>query len=186
MDQDRAKFSESEKKVDSLKLSISELKDRFAALNSHMQGLQSTFYENDERINIVSSKTDDVNKLALLCLNQFKEDQQQTQKVLAQHDSMHTKLLKQFNKNIAELEEKIKSSLAELDEKVSSIQVPGIDHLASNDTVTKLQRSIEIVSMDAKNAFLKSNNNEMQNQIITKKIEGLQIALKTHELGNAK
>ncbi len=77
---------------------------------------------------------------------------------------------------------KIVSLQQEWGDKLSAIKVPDIKNVASSDRVAKIESQIESIALDAKNAFLKAGNVDMQTQLHNKKIENIQLLLKQHEL----
>jgi len=84
------------------------------------------------------------------------------------------------------IELKINSSVfslkKEIADKIADIQIPDIKDLAAASRVAKIESQLEGISLDAKNAMLKSGNVDMQNQLNVKKLENIQLLLKQHEL----
>ncbi len=74
------------------------------------------------------------------------------------------------------------SEVNRLEQKISKIKVPSIDHLAEKSQVEGLIHQIQGASLDAKNAFIKSGNVDIQNQLNSKKLETIQLTLKQIEL----
>lgn len=73
-----------------------------------------------------------------------------------------------------------------INQRFDSIRIPDVSGFVDKETVTRIERLVELNAMDAKNAFLKSNNTEMQQQLLNKKIENVQILLKSFEYSNEK
>lgn len=67
-------------------------------------------------------------------------------------------------------------------ESIKNIKIPSVDNLISREEFSKLCRDVEISSLDSKNSLLRSQNNEGLCQIISKKLESLQIELKRIEI----
>lgn len=69
-----------------------------------------------------------------------------------------------------------------LSKKIDSIVIPSIQGLAKSDEVVRVANQLESISLDAKNAFLKSSNNDMQLLMMSKKVESVLLAIKNFEL----
>jgi hypothetical protein len=70
----------------------------------------------------------------------------------------------------------------ELFDKIGNIPVLTIKEAIPESRITKIESQLEMIALDAKNAFLKSGNVDMQTQLHSKKIENIQLLLKQHEL----
>jgi chromosome segregation ATPase len=70
----------------------------------------------------------------------------------------------------------------EFTEKINSIHIPEVKESVPESRVAKIESQLEGIALDAKNAFLKSSNVDMQSQLNSKKIENIQLLLKQHEL----
>lgn len=90
-------------------------------------------------------------------------------------NSQISKCLGQFNDHILQIKN-------EFNIKVDSIKIPDISHLAPTKKLDDFRHEINVSLLDSSNSLAKSNNLEMQLQILSKKLEGIQIQLKTHEL----
>jgi chromosome segregation ATPase len=81
----------------------------------------------------------------------------------------------------SKLEETIKTLEMKMDEKISSIPAPIIPSIEDNKNA--LKSHLEPVFLDAKNANLRSTNNESKISLIEKKIEQLQLLINKLQLG---
>lgn len=72
------------------------------------------------------------------------------------------------------------------EKRLKAVVIPDISGLADKKRVEDLSRTLDLAALDAKNAFQKSTNNEMQNSLLSKKLENVQIFLKSQEYGSAK
>jgi chromosome segregation ATPase len=98
-----------------------------------------------------------------------------------------------LSKNVNALENKcnemgqiaIKNS-QDLRNSLEKIKVPDVSQFFPRSeftaTLENIMSKFESVSLDAKNAFLRSGNSSMQIDVINKKIENIQLLLKRHEL----
>lgn len=68
------------------------------------------------------------------------------------------------------------------DDKICQVIFPDISQFILKEDVLKLQLSIDRMGIDAKNAYLKSSNNDQQITLINKKLETLQLLQKQSEL----
>jgi chromosome segregation ATPase len=69
-----------------------------------------------------------------------------------------------------------------MSEKIAAIKIPDIKNVFPESRIAKIEAQLESIALDAKNAFLKSSNVDMQSQLHSKKIENIQLLLKQHEL----
>jgi chromosome segregation ATPase len=97
------------------------------------------------------------------------------------HDSMK-KLEDRNNAILSDIRETVEKSKHTINESINKIKVPSIDGLASLEDIKKIHSQLESIALDAKNAFLKSSNNDMQILLMNKKIESVSIAQKSIEL----
>jgi len=76
---------------------------------------------------------------------------------------------------------KISDVYESIQNKFSSIRIPDISGFIVKKDLDQMRHLIDLSALDAKNAFLKSNNIEMQQQILSKKVDGIQISIKSQE-----
>lgn len=77
-----------------------------------------------------------------------------------------------------ELLSEIKTLAAQFDQKLSSIVIPEVKDFVKGKELEAIQHELNLANLEAKNASAKSNNNEMQLQLISKKVDGALIQLK--------
>lgn len=105
----------------------------------------------------------------------------------------HSKLIHEFGCQLDSFREQLKSLYVQLkeeqkksaedlkesvDKRFKELAIPDISHLADKKEIEGFQHQINLSSLDAKNAFAKSNYIEMQFQLLSKKIDGILIQLK--------
>lgn len=160
---EKIRSSEEQKKqiessIASLKEEIGEAGNRHEEILSKLQPMQV----------YVSKHSSDINNISILI----------------------EKIDKKIEESCNEISQKMGARIAsmdwELQKRISSIIVPDVSAFIDKGALLKMEHEIELASLDAKNAYLKANNNEMQNQILSKKIDGLQILQKSFEYSNGK
>lgn len=80
------------------------------------------------------------------------------------------------------MDDKYQDLKKDFSDKLSSIKIPETKGFADEARVAKIESQLDSIALDAKNAYLKSNNVDMQNQLNAKKLENIQLLLKQHEL----
>ena len=86
------------------------------------------------------------------------------------------------NNAINLISERIESIKKEFVDKIAAIPIPEFKESIPESRIAKIESQLEMIALDAKNAFLKSGNVDMQSQLHQKKIENIQLLLKQHEL----
>jgi len=82
----------------------------------------------------------------------------------------------------SKLDQKLASSLMDFDQKLRNIPIPDVSGFIKNQDLEEFRHQMSLAVMDAKNSVLKANNNEMQLQLLSKKLEGVLIKMKSQEL----
>lgn len=86
------------------------------------------------------------------------------------------------NNAINLISERIEFMKKEFVDKIAAIPIPEFKEPIPESRIAKIESQLEMIALDAKNAFLKSGNVDMQSQLHQKKIENIQLLLKQHEL----
>jgi len=69
-----------------------------------------------------------------------------------------------------------------IDDKYKHLLSVDVAHKELKDSLEKLALQIEGISLDSRNALVRSNNNDIHIQLNKKKLENLQLLMKNHEL----
>jgi chromosome segregation ATPase len=83
---------------------------------------------------------------------------------------------------INELKDQIEYMRNSFGDKIDKLSIPAPVITQTTSITNEVAGQIEGISLDAKNAVLKSNNTEMQLKLIDKKLENVLLLLKKHEL----
>jgi hypothetical protein len=82
----------------------------------------------------------------------------------------------------SKIDQKVSSISIQCDQKIKSIELPDVSKFIERKELEDLKHLIALSGLDSKNSLSKSNLQEMQLQILSKKIEGILIQLKSQEL----
>lgn len=109
------------------------------------------------------------------------------------HDHFHMALSKEISSENTQLQNKIDtlherigrevfSLAATLTKRLDSIVIPDVSKFITHPDLDLLKHQIALATLDAKNSLTRSTNNDMQLQIIGKKVDGFQLHFRTQEL----
>lgn len=174
------------KEIEYLQSRLSSFADIFEDAGLKIFEVQKDIKESNDKIRSLEKDIDSANKYSFNALTVLRKEHEDVRQYISKFDNVDVIFEKKLKESNEELHQRIDAVSSHLDHKIESIKMPDISGLATKEVVTKLQRSLDLSSIDARNAYAKSNNNEMQNQLLSKKIESLQIAIKSHELGNGR
>lgn len=129
-------------------------------------------------------------KDAASCIEDLKQSREKQEKSAKDIRDECRNLSSSFENFKNSLDQEIRNAEARIKEKVEDItgkiKIPEMARFTTKDDLEKLLSSfkstLELASLDAKNAFLKSSNSATQIELLTKKIENIQLLLKKYEL----
>lgn len=84
----------------------------------------------------------------------------------------------------SEVASSLKNAENYIDSKIGLIQIPDVSGFVKKEDLDSYKNLLSFAQLDAKNAMAKSNNIEVQMQILSKKLEGVLIQLKDQEYAN--
>lgn len=176
-------------KTQSLDKRLDFLSQLVSSLNDQVKGLEDLLSNLNKKDDEFSAKLDRQEKeITELKLNISMIGQQLIQaasnnsQVLGKFESILNLINSNQNSSVKFFNDCIQIFRDDVDNKFSSLQIPSIQGLAKVDELKKFQHQLDGSSLDAKNAFLKVSNCDMQILLMNKKIESLAIAQKNFEL----
>lgn len=89
---------------------------------------------------------------------------------------------KLFTSDTYRLKELLSKLESSINEKIQNIKIPSMDGFAKSSDLKELLSQIEPIRHDARNGYLKATNCDVQIGMINKKIETVQLTLKSQEL----
>jgi hypothetical protein len=179
-----------QRELDSLKLqhknSISE-QDRVRDLTiSHSVALSQLIESNAQhakKIDALSKEHASLKEIINASISEVKSNIDKISSSVQEMPQFNEWATKIYIKVCNEINEKTKSFYTQLDQRSQQLREQlASDPYTAESVKTILKKEMDDLSLDGKNAFIKSTNNTQQIQLLEKKIENINLILKKYEL----
>lgn len=190
------KCGEIEEKIGPLSDRILEIDTRSKASQSEIGdldliicGLKVLISHNEE---VISQIKKDISSYQSLSIS-LKEEIKGLRESGHSHDQVHSSLSREIVSEKTQLQNKIdalherigrevSSLAATLTKRLDAISIPDVSSFINQSDLDALKHQLALATLDAKNSLSRSTNNDMQLQILIKKIDSFQLQIKAHEL----
>jgi chromosome segregation ATPase len=186
---DRANFHSA--KIESLNNQSRHFIDVESQFNTHKKSSEA--YSSEMASQIVSMKKKMENLSDIFCsfnvtLQKYQEFTNQYSKEKSDFKDSIDKFgitLQEIKASFSnDLYQKFYECLIKCKDMVDSVKIPDTSKLAAQDSIDKMSSRVDFLSMDSKNALLKTSNLDMQNQIVSKKLDTVMTILQKYELSS--
>jgi len=179
------KNTESENKISQNELNLNILKRQIESLKKEKDLLDNEIFKLNDTVNNILLKFNPIYDSLNSSYNKSKELKEEINEIKLDVNKSVSNISNANFTNTYSINEKIDKLHEDLNKKISSIVIPDVSLFIDKKELMEIKHQVSLVSLDAKNSMAKSNNNEMQLQLIGKKIDGLFIQLKTQEFANS-